>query len=121
MKRATALIASLGVALAAVAGVFALGSTLSLSGNAHRAQDSQIARRTAQLDRYQASLTRALAQKPPALPPVPAASTTASAGALAAPARVVYHRPPPIVVVTHRGGDHEDEHEQEVEGVGWDD
>jgi hypothetical protein len=119
MKRATALIASLGVALAAVAGVFALGSTLSLSGNAHRTTDSQIARRTAQLDRYQASLTRALAQKPPALPPMPAAGTTQAA--VAPSARVVYHRPPPVVVVTHRSGEHEDVHEQEVEGVGWDD
>ena len=118
MKRSTALIASLAIALAAIAGVMALGNTLSLSRNTRTATDAQVARRTAQLDRYQASLRQALAKKPPALPAVPASGTVSSGLTVAAPPRVVYHRPPPVVVVTHRTGG---EHEQEAEGVEWDD
>lgn len=118
MNRTRALILSLAVGVAAVAGVFALGHTLSLGNQARAATDRQIAQRTARLDRYQASLRKALAQKPPALPPVPVASSTTAATRLAAPVRVVYHRPPPIVVTEHGV---EDEHEYESEGVEADD
>ena len=132
MNRTRALITSLLVALAAVAGVFALSHTLTLSNQANSATDQQVARRTAQLDRYEASLRRALAQKPPALPAVPAAKEMGTAGstlqvAASAPARsvaprIVYHRPPPVVVIKHRaGGEYESEHESEVEGGGADD
>lgn len=132
MNRTRALIVSLAVGLAAVAGVFALGNTLSLGNQAQASTDKQVAQRTAQLDRYEASLRNALAQKPPALPPVPAAETgTPSAqGAAstpaqsAAPVRVVYHRPPPVVVVEHGDdGEHEadGEHESEFEGAERDD
>lgn len=127
MNRTRPLIVSLAVGLAAVAGVFALGNTLSLGQQAHTSKDKQVAQRTAQLDRYEASLRKALAQKPPALPPVPAATTVTppstqsavSAPAQSAPAvRVVYHRPPPIVVIKHRPGG---AHESEFEGAGQDD
>jgi hypothetical protein len=132
MNRTRALIVALAVGLAAVAGVFALGNTLSLGNQAHASTDKQVAQRTAQLDRYEASLRKALAQKPPALPPVPAAATvTASPQSAvstpvqsAAPVRVVYHRPPPVIVTKHRaGGEHEDagEHESEFEGAEQDD
>ena len=124
MNRTRALIVSLAVGLAAVAGVFALGNTLSLGNQAHASTDKQVAQRTAQLNRYEASLRTALAQKTPALPPVPVAATvtpsTSSASApvqSAAPVRVVYHRPPPIVVIKHRAGG---EHESEAEGAGQD-
>ena len=125
MNRTRALIVSLAVGLAAVAGVFALGNTLSLGSQAHASTDKQVAQRTAQLNRYEASLRTALAQKTPALPPVPVAATvtpsmsSASAPAeSAAPVRVVYHRPPPIVVIKHRVGG---EQASEAEGAGQDD
>ena len=106
MTRTNALLVSLAVGLAAVAGVFALGRTLALSTHSHAASDRLIARRTAQLDRYEASLRKELAKKPPALPPRPASGSAAVQSA--APVRVVYHRPPPVVVVRHRSGEHED-------------
>lgn len=113
MNRTRALILSLAVGLAAIAGVFALGQTLSLGASARSANAAQVARRTAQLDRYEASLHRALARKAPALPPLPT-SEAAGTSRATAPVRVVYHRPPPVVVVTHRaGGDEGDEHEAE--------
>ena len=55
-------------------------------------------------DRYEASLRKALAQKPPALPRPRAAAPARAAVAVGTPlqsaasARVVYHRPPPVVV-----------------------
>jgi len=126
MNRTSALIVSLAVGVAAIAGIFAVGHTVALGNQANAKTDRQIARRTAQLNRYEASLRRALAQKPPKLPPVPAAGSTAApaqiavaASAPSAPAvRVVYHRPPPIVVVKHRAGG---EHESDAEGGGADD
>jgi hypothetical protein len=126
MNRTRALIVSLAVGLTAIAGVFALSHTLTLGNQAHATTNHQVARRTAQLNRYEASLRRALAQKPPALPPVPAAGTasaplqSAVSAPLqsAAPVRVVYHRPPPVVVIKHRAGG---EHESELEGAGADD
>jgi hypothetical protein len=125
MNRTHALILSLAAAVAAIAGVFALASTVSLSSQARVSADAQVARRTAQLDRYEASLRKALAQKPPKLPAVPAADAQSAGaqpiGAQSAvpapvantPVRVIYHRPPPVVVVTHRavsGYEAESEH-----------
>lgn len=79
------------LAVAAVLGTVAATRTVSL-GAAHRQSvDATVGARTKQLDRFQASLQRALAKKPPALPAARPATT----------ARVVYHRPPPVVVVTH--------------------
>jgi len=126
MNRMHALIVSLAVGAAAIAGVFALGHTLSLGNQAHATTDRQVAQRTAQLDRYEATLHKALAQKPPKLPPVPAAKAASAPllSAVSAPApsvpaaRVVYHRPPPIVVVKHRAGG---EHESEMQGAEADD
>jgi hypothetical protein len=109
VNRTRALLVSLAVGLAAASGVFALGTTLSLSRQSRTADDQLVARRTAQLDRYETSLRKALEQKPPALPALPA-TTSATTMQSAAPARVVYHRPPPVVVTQH-AGEHEDEHE----------
>jgi hypothetical protein len=108
VNRTRALILSLAAGLAAVSGLFALGSTVTLGQQARASNDAQIARRAAQLDRYEASLRKALAQKPPALPPVPSAGNASSVQS-AAPVRVIYHRPPPVVVVTNRAGEHEQE------------
>ena len=126
MNRIRAFIVSLAVGAAAIAGVFALGHTVALGTQASAKADRQVAQRTQQLNRYEASLRRALAQKPPKLPPVPAAGSASapSQSAVGAPAqsapavRVVYHRPPPIVVVKHRAGG---EHEFEAEGGEADD
>ena len=73
MNRARALIVSFAVAVAAIAGVFALTSTVSLNSQTRASTDRQVATRTAQLNRYEASLRKALAQKPPKLPAIPAA------------------------------------------------
>jgi len=118
MNRTRALIVSLAVGLAAIAGVFALGHTVSLGNQAHATTNNQVAQRTARLNRYEASLRKALAQKPPALPPVPASDTPSASIQSAAPVRVVFHRPAPIVVIKHRAGG---EHESEFGGAEADD
>ena len=120
MNRTRALVISLAVAIAASAGVFAVGKTVTLGADTRSTSDAQVARRTAQLDRYEASLRKALAQKPPALPAVPRTASQSSTLQSAVPAKVVYHRPPPIVVVKHRPGG-ETEHENGYEGEGADD
>jgi hypothetical protein len=82
---------------AAVLGAVAVTHTVSLGAAQRQPSSASIQARTRQLDRLQASLRRALTQKPKARP-----------AAAAAPApRIVYHRPPPIVVVrhTHHGDD----------------
>ncbi len=112
MNRTRALIVSLAVGLAAIAGVFALGHTLALSNATSSTTDQKVAQRTRQLNRYEASLRKALVQKPPALPAVPRAGSDGSALQVAAgtPAPslasvgVVFHRPPPVVVIKHRAG-----------------
>lgn len=123
MNRTRALIISLAVAIAAIAGVFAVASTVTLGADARSTSDAQVARRTAQLDRYEASLRRALAQQPPALPAVPRTTSQQSSTLQSAtPAKVVYHRPPPVVVVTHEDdGESQHEDEYEYEGAGADD
>lgn len=122
MNRKRGLIVSLAVGLAAIAGVSAVAHTVSLGSQARVSTDAQVARRTAQLDRYEASLRKALAQKPPTLPPLPTTDASATALRSAAPVRVVYHRPPPIVITTKRvGGEHEAESEGKYEGGEADD
>jgi hypothetical protein len=102
------------LALAAVAGTFAATRTISLGAAGKRAGDALVAARTRQLDRYAASLRRALTQTPP-LPAVPAAVPPAQS---ASPV-VVYRRPAPIVVTTHTH--HGDDRAEHGEGGGIDD
>lgn len=71
--------------LAAVLGAVALTRTTSFGSANRQSVDAAVRARTKQLDRFQASLARALAAKPKQ-PPAP---------------RIVYHRPPPIVTVRH--------------------
>ena len=116
MNRSRALILSLGVGVAAVAGVFAATSTVSLGSEAKASTDQQVAERTAQLDRYEASLQKALAEGPPKLPAMPT-GTAAAAGVQATPAaRVVYRRASPVVVGQTDGSDEEYEHEDDEYG-----
>jgi len=114
MSRRHGFVLSLAIGLIAVIGIFAAARTVGLGNQARAAKDAQIARRAAALDRYAASLRKALAQPSPALPPLPRASAT---GVSAPPVRIVYHRPPPIVIHKHRPGG-ESEHEN---GGGFDD
>ena len=109
----TAVAAILG--LAVIAGLLGLSRTLDLgaaTAKSHPTDTAALARRSHALDRVQASLKKALAQRPPALPAVPTYSAPAAAPAAAAarPAgrQVTYVRPPPRVVTIHRaGGEHE--------------
>lgn len=115
MNRTRALIVSLAVAVAAVAGVFAATSTISLGSEAQASTDKQVARRAAQLDRYEASLRRTLAKQPPKLPAAPTGAAASTGVPSTAPARVVYRRAVPVVVAQHAGSDEAYEHEDEDE------
>lgn len=131
MNRTRAVIVSVAVGLATVAGVFALDRTLALGNASSATTDQQIEQRTQQLNRYEASLRRTLAQKPPALPAIPRSVNTSPADqtvtmtpAQRSPSvRVVYNRPPPEIVVRPRASDdeHEDEEKAEYEEAEADD
>ncbi|HEY8706016.1 MAG TPA: hypothetical protein VIL98_14780 [Gaiellaceae bacterium] len=100
------LIASL-LAAAATLGAIAVTHTVKL-GAANRASTANtLLTKTKRLDQFEASLQRALARKPPALPAVPKTPAASVLPAPASQARVVYRRPPAIVVVrhTHHGDD----------------
>jgi hypothetical protein len=92
---------------AAVLGTFAAGHTVSLGAAHTRASNGDVLTRWKQLNRFEASLQKALAEKPPALPAVPKASAAQQSGAASPQPRVIYQRPPAIVVVrhTHHGDD----------------
>lgn len=123
-----ALMISLAVGIAAIAGTIAATKTIHLGRSATTppaAASSVISHRTKQLDRVEIALKKALRQKPPKLPPLPAAVPPGSApSAGAAPARqqrVIYVRPAPIIHTIHRAGGHESEHESGDGGGGFDD
>ena len=97
------------LALAAVLGTLAATRTASLGAAHAKSADAAVQARAKQLDRFQASLQKALANTPPALPKVSSTPLVNAAAAPAAGPRIVYHRPPPIVVVKHRAGSHEAE------------
>ena len=119
MPRKAVLVVALSLAFAVVTGTIALTKTVHLGQAAAKpaVSDRAIAKRTAQLNRFEASLRAQLGKKPPAVPKLPPASAASSAPAVsaaasapvsAAPQRVVYVRPAPIVVHKHRaGGEHE--------------
>ena len=113
MSRRLAVVFAALLAVNAVVGTVALTRTVHLGQAAHASSSALVAKRTGQLDRFEASLHAQLAKKPPALPKLASGSaaggTTVSAAAAVAP-RVRYVRPAPIVVHKHRaGGEHEDE------------
>jgi len=100
MRRAHALVLSLAIGVATIAGTVAATRTATLGA---RTSDTQVAARSARLDRFEASLRRAAADRPPALPPL---RTAASAPRRAAPG-VVYVRPAavPVLSRSEQGGD----------------
>jgi hypothetical protein len=107
MKRTHALVIAAILATASVVGVVAASRTSHLGAAAQRASAASLDARTRQLNRYEASLRRALAQKPAPLPALPKTPSRTALAASAPAPRIVYHRPPPIVVVkhTHHGDD----------------
>ena len=117
MSRTAVAIVALSLGFAAVTGTIALTRTVHLGQAAAtpRVSHSLIARRTSQLNRFEASLRAELRKKPPAVPRVPPAPAVSPAPAAApAPAplvssqQVIYRRPAPIVIHKHRpGGEHE--------------
>jgi hypothetical protein len=132
MNRKHAFTISLAAALAAIAGVVAATKSVHLGHTAAAPAavgSTSIASRTAALDRAEVALRKALAQKPPKLPALPARAHAGSALPAQQPAqRVMYVRPAPRIVTIHRpGGEHEDGHEAEGghegghEGGGFDD
>jgi hypothetical protein len=114
MRRRHALVLSLALALAVVAGTFAATRTATLGA---RASDAQIAERAARLDRFEASLRQAAADRPPALPPLRSAAAPSASGR----PRVVYVRPAPVPVLAEDAHDDEHEHESDDEAGEHDD
>jgi hypothetical protein len=118
MKKIHALLIALILAVAAGLGLAAATRTAGLrtATTSTRTQTAAIVARSQRLDRVEAALRRALRDKPPALPAVPAARRRVAA--TAAP-QVVYKRPAPIVVLKH-GSYHDSEGDHEAEGGGDD-
>ena len=116
MSRTHAIVLAVMLAFNAVVGTVALTRTLHLGQASQKASQKAssalIAKRTTQLDRFEASLKAQLAKRPPPLPKVPSVATYAAAAPSTAPAasapQVRYVRPAPIIVHKHRpGAEHE--------------
>ena len=125
MSRTLAFAFAALLALNAAVGAVALTRTLHLEQASHKTSDTLVAKRTAQLDRFEASLHAQLSKKPPPLPKMPAVSASGAAAVSAVPPtsapQVRYVRPAPIIVHKHRpGGEHEAEGAYE-DGGGADD
>ena len=116
MKRSHALAISLLLAVAVVAGGFAAFRTAGLgaSSTGTVAADAKVARKTAQLDRFEKKLKAALAGKPPRLPALEKRSSAASSGG-----RIVYvQASAPAASATGTGGEPDDQHEGDDGGSG---
>jgi hypothetical protein len=114
MKRIHVLAVALTLGAAAVFGVLAATRTVGLGAarsSTAPLPSTAITARAHRLDRVEASLKRALRDRPPALPSMPA--VTRRLATVAAVPRVVYRRPAPIVVVKHRTGHDDSGHESE--------
>jgi len=121
MSRRLAVVFAALLAVNAIVGTVALTRTVHLGQASHASSNTLVAKRTAQLDRFEASLHAQLAKKPPPLPKMPSRSapggTTVSSTAGASAPRVRYVRPAPIIVHKPRaGGEHEDEGAFTAEG-----
>jgi hypothetical protein len=105
MKRTSALLISIAIAIAAVFGAVAAVRTTSLGAAAQRTPAATIVARSRALDRFELGLRRELRRTPPPLPP---AATPSSQP------RVVYRRPAPVLVIKHhQQGDDEFETERD--------
>ena len=101
-KHVTAI--ALLLALAVVAGMFALVRTTGIaSSNTRAATDALVQARTRQLDRYEASLRSQIDQ----VNATPSTQSAQTAPAATAAQRIVYVRPAPIVRTIQRSGEDE--------------
>jgi hypothetical protein len=116
MKKAHIVAIALLLGLAAMLGVLAASRTVGV-GASSRAQvtTSSVTARVRRLNKVELALRRALRDRPPALPRVPASTH----GVVAAP-RVVYRRPAPIVVIKHSAHHDDSGGEREAQGGGDD-
>ena len=116
MKKTHLVAVALLLGLAAMLGVLAASRTVGV-GASSRAQvtTSSVTARVRRLNKVELALRRALRDRPPALPPVPASTH----GVVAAP-RVVYRRPAPIVVIKHSARHDDSGDEREAQGGGDD-
>ena len=107
MNRLHALVFSVLVALVAVAGGYATIHTINAGTAATRpevATEAAIKARSARLDKWAASLKKALRSRPPALPPIPTYARIQTVGALGSAALPKVTRaaaPPRAVASTH--------------------
>jgi hypothetical protein len=116
MKKAHVVAVALLLGLAALLGVLAASRTVGVGASSRaQATTSAIKARVQRLNRVERELRRALRDRPPALPPVPASTH----GVVAAP-RVVYRRPAPIVVIKHSSHHDDSGGEREAQGGGDD-
>ncbi len=111
MKKLHVVAVALLLGVATVFGVLAAARTGGVAPNAHAGvSDTAIAARASKLNDTERAIRRALRDRPPALPAVPAARRPGLT-----PPQTVYRRSAPLVVLTHSRaqGDHESEHESE--------
>ena len=97
MRRTHVVAVAVLIGIAAALGTYAATRTSDLGVQARKGSDkaaaAQIAAKTKRLDALEASLHKALARKPPALPPLPKAQPQSQA-----PQRLVYTAPQPTVI-----------------------
>jgi hypothetical protein len=111
MKKVHVLGVALLLGIASVFGVLAATRTLGVGAAAHaRVSKSAIGVRSNRLNMAERALRRALKDRPPALPAVPAASRSAQTP------QIVYRRPAPLIVLAHGRSDAEHETEHQAEG-----
>jgi hypothetical protein len=119
MKKAHIVAIALLLGLAAMLGVLAASRTVGVVGvgasSRAQATTSSVTARVRRLNKVELALRRALRDRPPALPRVPASTH----GVVAAP-RVVYRRPAPIVVIKHSAHHDDSGGEREAQGGGDD-
>lgn len=119
MKKIHVTVVALLLGVSTALGVAAATQTTGLRTTTAKTSVSStaIAARLHRLDKVQASMRRALRDRPPALPAMP---KKAGPGAAPAPAQhVVFQRPAPIVVVKH-GTHHDSEGDREGHSGGDD-
>ena len=114
MKKLHVLVIALLLGLASVFGVLAATRTVGIGATAHApVSQTAIIARSQKLTAAERALHRALKDRPPALPAVPADGRSAQT-----PQQLVYRRPAPLVVLAsgRSHSEHEAESTSEAEG-----